>query len=169
MAQVKDVFAQFFRLIVTQTAANTISFSSELGFGLPVLTNQVIVLHKLIYGIPAAEVAKLTANGDEIQLGLCNSNSISSLAFNLSELYDRCTVSTHLGAAGQFILNTDIVHDFSGLPGGGLLIPATSVYLGADSTGLATAGTFELRGLFTFKTLKANEYLELAQRLKVLT
>jgi len=62
---------------------------------------------------------------------------------------------------GQGLHQLPFVRDFSGLPGGGLIIAPRPLFVAVKGNSLATAVTASLRAYFTVINLSADEYLEL--------
>lgn len=164
-----DQYSQIGYIAVTQSAANTLTFNG-ISIMTSFLSNSAMILHELIYQIGPNDYALMTAAADVIYVGMTGSDTMTSLALNDPEVYDlRFVHRFDMGAAatGQ-VIKEPVVTDFTNLPGGGVLVPADRIYGFVDSTGLASAITVEMRFRFTVLELSANEYLELAQSLRVL-
>lgn len=167
MAKLKDIFSQLFRLTVLQSAANTLTFGASLNFGIPIVSETVIIIHRLEFSIALATLALMTADADAITLGLVTKNTLTAMTTDQIEVIDLLQYERRMTTSGSYHTILPIVHDFSSLPGGGLLIVPQDLFLGMDSTGLASAGTAFVRCHYTFRTLSQSEYLEIAQKLKV--
>jgi len=171
MAKKKDEYPQFMRLSVTQSAANSTTFS-QLSLGLTMFEYAGIVINKIEYTISKATLALMTADQDSIDVAVTGSNSLTSLANNQPEVYDSLNLQRQdLGAAsfvGPGLLKFPWQHDFAGWPGGGMLVPAQDLYLAMGSAGLGSAGTAYIRLWFRMISLSSADYLEIVQRLRVL-
>lgn len=166
-----DVFAQLMKLSVTQSAANTLTFS-QLAMGSGVFEYVGLIIERIEYTIAGATAELMTATLDTIGVALTGSDSLTALGTEQPEIYDKIQITRlDQGAtpADRFMYIRPTIHDFTGLSGGGLLVPAQDLYIAMESAGLASAGTAEVRVYYRFKELQAAEYLELVQRLRVLS
>jgi hypothetical protein len=146
------------------TGANTLTFD-EIDVGVNIFDKAALILSRLEYDPAAASLQDLDDDGDQIVMGLTASNNISSLSPNQAEVIDRVMVlEIEQGTPANFVHFTNpIVHDFSGLPGGGLLIPPKPLYLAAYSSGMTVAGVVDIRMYFRILRLEASQYLELLE------
>lgn len=163
----KDQFAQFMSMGVTMSAANTLTFSS-VAVGTSIFDYAAFLLHRVEYKLSQASLGELTAATDFVTIAVTGSNSVADI-FDTSrpDVYDMVSVAPST-TTGQ-IIEMPFIHDFSDLPGGGLLVPAQDMFIGMQSAGFAAAGVATLRLYYTIKGLDASDYIELAQRLRVLS
>ena len=169
MAKIKDIFAQFFYMAVTQSAANTLTFA-QLGIGVSLFDYAGLLLHRIEYSPTRATLQNVVAATDELTVAITGSDKIASLTADQPEVYDRITYNvSEVTAVGVYPNQQPVVHNFSELPGGGILVPAQNLYIACESTGFAAAGVVEARIYYTVKELVATDYLELVQRLRVLS
>lgn len=172
MAKQSDKFTQFLYLSVDQAATNTIAFS-QLSLGLSFFDYAGLIITRIEYDVALGALTYLTANADELFVGLTGSDSIDDLTPNRPEVYDlmrlKVLVSGTPATAGW--MKFPIVHDFSAHPGGGILVPAQDLYLGIDSAGFGnyTNVSASARVWYMVTKLAAADYLEIAQRLRVLS
>lgn len=168
----KDLWAQFIKMSATCSAANTLTFS-QVSIGGAFFEYAGFVLHRAEYTFNAGPLDQMTATQDNVQAAITGSDNIASLDLSYSELYDLVILNKiDAGAAANnttFVFQKPIVHDFTGFPGGGMLVPAQDIFLGVDSSGLAGAAGVTARLWYTIKQLNAQDYFELVQRLRVLT
>jgi len=164
-----DQYSQIGYISVTQSAANTLTFNG-ISIMTSFLSNSAMILHEVLYQVGPNDVALMTATQDAIYVGVTGADNITTVLLNDPEVYDMRYIHRHdMGAAASGALITGpIITDFTDMPGGGVLVPADRIYGFVDSTGLASAITVEMRFRFTILELSAQEYLELAQALRVL-
>ena len=170
MAKLPDKYAQFFYMSVTMSAANTLTFA-KLGVGVSLFDYAAFLLERIEYQPTRAAVQEIQAQTDEMVIAITGSDGIASLEGDKPEVYDKLTMSGHLiGAAANLDTNIlPIVHHFTSLPGGGLLVPAQDLFIAMQTTGFANAQGSECRVYYTVIELQATDFLELVQRLRVLS
>lgn len=163
-----DKYAQKLFLDVTMSAANTLTFSGATissGVGM----SEALLLHRINY-YPEGINDEMAQESDIVKMGLCGSQDLDSMSVNQPQVYDSKTVHLiYLDNTGFEIQYSPLVTDFSNLPGGGLLVPADRLYLGMDTEGFAAADAMSAVIYFTLVTLAPQDYIELAQSLRVLT
>jgi len=169
MPQAKEQFAQLGYVTVTESAANTLTFNGLSVFS-NVLTQRGMVIHRVEYNLPAATLLELGANAEAVAFGLSGANTITTIALDDAEVYDynQMRVTSFGVAANSIVQVGQVIKDFSQQPGGGKLVPADRIYAWAKGTGLANPIEVNARFDFTILELSAQEYLELAQALRVL-
>lgn len=165
----KDQFAQIGYLSVTETAANTLTFANLSVFS-NVLSNQAIILHKIMYYLPVASLQELAAASDRLRFGIAGSDSMTTPTIDDAEVYDYQEICwLTFGTAGNAVIQEMVVEqDYNNMPGGGLLVPADRIFLFAMGQSLSSATTVQVRFFFTLKSLSPQDYLELAQSMRVL-
>lgn len=169
MAKQKDIYPQFLDMSVTMSAANTLTFSG-VSLGLSVFEYAALILNRIEFQPNKASWQELAAQADYIYLAVTGSNTLVNLNTDQPEVFDYIQIYHHtVGTAGNYTLPMNpIVHDFGDFPGGGMLVPASQFYLGMFTGGFAAAGGGSVRCWYRVITLQAADYLELAQRLRVL-
>ena len=170
MAKMKDSYDQFMYLNVTMSAANTLTFS-EVSLGLSLFDYAGLIISRIEYFPDDATIEELAAANDSFRIALTSSNSITSLSQNQPQLYDLVQYAVNTtGTAGNLQqYETPLVHDFTGMSGGGILVPAQNMYIAADSDSLTSAGIASMRVYFRVLQLQAADFVELVQRLRVLS
>ena len=170
MAKVKDLFSQFFYMSVTQSAANTLTFA-KLGIGVSLFDYAGLLIQRIEYTFARAGLQAVVAQADELASAITGSDSLNSLTGDKPEVYDKVVINAVVdGTPATLLQNTaPVVHDFTSLQGGGLLVPAQDIYIACESAGLAAAAVVEARVYYTVRELVATDYLELVQRLRVLS
>lgn len=166
----KDEWAQIGYIEVVESAANTLTFNGLSVFS-NILTPKGLIIHRVIYNIPSASQILLAASADYIMFGLAGDDSLLAIHLDEARVYDYRTVMRidYGVAASGNQLDGQFVTDFSSLPGGGLLVPADRIYAYVAGVSLANPVTMQFRFYFTVQDLTAQQYIELAQSLRVLT
>lgn len=165
-----DQFAQIGYITVTQTAANTLTFAGLSVFS-NVLGSKGMIIHSAEYVFGNSNgYALMVGSGDILACGLSGDDGLASVDLDDPQVYDYNSLLylPYGTPADHEIFKNPIVRDWSSFPGGGLLVPADRLYLFCDSLSVASAATVQCRFRFTLIELAAQEYLELAQSLRVL-
>jgi len=169
---VKDRFPQFMKLKVTQSSANTLTFS-QISLGGPVFQYAGIIINRIEYSITAATLELMTVTEDFCQLAITGSDSIATLGTDQPEVYDEFYITKlDQGAIANNspkLIVRNWVKDYSTFPEGGCLVPLQDIYLAMASGGLASPGVAGARLWYQIIELTAQDYIEIAQRLRVLS
>jgi len=169
-AKMQDQFDQFMVFDTTQSAADTLTFS-QISLGLNIFSYGALILSRIEYSISRPSMVLISAEDDYLEVAITGSDTIDDLSIAKPEVYDRISVNIHHQGtpATAELVYKPIVKDFSTMNGGGLLVPAQDTYLGVDSGSLGTAATASARVYYRVIELDASDYIELAQRLRVLS
>lgn len=169
-AQKADKFANIANLIVTETAANTLTFE-QLQTGAGVFEKVALLIHRIEYVLTTAVLNLLLANDDLLEVAWCTSNQITGLAKDKAEVIDQLVVDGILSgtSANRSHYFMPVVHDFSNLPGGGIIYPAPNIYLAIEGTSLASAAFCRSCMYFSYVTLAGEDFWELVQATRALT
>lgn len=130
-----------------------------------------LVLHRLEYWYPRTVIAALGGVGEFIYGGVGVANTMTAPGPDDAEVVDMFEMDADiLGAvvSKQFVMQP-IVHDYSLVPGGGLLVPADRLFLFAMSGGLAATLVLECRFYYTPVELSAEDYWQLVEARHLLT
>jgi hypothetical protein len=148
--------------VVTESAANTLTFA-QIQTNVSTFDKIAWVVHSLEWYIPVAELNKLAAADDIIQLALVASSSISSLLLNNPGVIDLFEISLSFATSVGFARREQpYVRSFATLPSGGIIISPAPIYLAVKGTSLATAlVNMACRIYYTTREMSADEYLEL--------
>lgn len=162
--QIIDVYPNRIVERLTMSAANVITFQ-PIRFGTGLFSGVALVIHRVEYHLTLGTVDQLVADSDEVEFGLTNRDDLSALtALNLNILDVNALHSKIVGAVvSLWIFEKPMTKDFSTLPGQGLIIPTTPLYLAMDSVGLASAGIMDVVIYYTFKQMSDSDYIELVQ------
>lgn len=154
---------------MTESAANTLTMGGLSVFS-NVLSQKGMVLHDIAYQIAYASLSVLAADLDGLTFGLAGDDDMTSVALDDPEVYDfqQLKVVAYGAPANAHIYSNPIRRDLAGLPGGGMLVPADRLFLFVQGVNLASACTVSCRFRFTIIDLSAQDYLELAQAMRVL-
>lgn len=156
-----DEFANKFYGTVTESAANTLTFS-EIPTQVNTFQKVGWVIHKLEWYIPYATLALMVDTADGMQLALTSSNKATALALSDPIVIDLLEITQLLrSAVGYNYFQFPFIRDFTSMPGGGLIVAPRPLFVAAKGVGLATVGTYAVRGHFTARELSAEEYIEL--------
>lgn len=163
-AQGSDVYSNVIKKAVTMSAANTLTFE-EIEIGLNLFDKVGLVIHRVAYEVGRASYLLLEGEGDDIAMAITLSNSVSSISPTERSTvdYERYQSIAYGTPANAETKKMPEIHDLSGLPGGGLLIPPKPLYLAMTSTSLASACTGTVNIYFTIKQLKDADYFELLE------
>lgn len=166
----KDMYAQIAYIVNVESAANTLSFQALSVFS-NILTPKGLLIERVEHYISPVDYNKILDESDSIVFGLCGDSSMSTVSLADAQVYDynRIGEADHGTPANAELLFIPVVNDYTTLSGGGRLVPADRIYSFIQGVSLASAVTVETRFHFRMLDLSAQEYLELAQALRVLT
>lgn len=169
-AQIKDVYPQFMFLTVTMSAADTLTFG-QVAIGASIFEYAGLIVNRIEYSFSRASWHELNAETDVMWGAICGSDSITDLDLDNPQVYDQIEVFPNISGTPANMIDEvqPVVHDFSSFEGGGLLLPAQDLYVGMSSSGFVAAGALSARVWYRVKALEAADYIELAQRLRVLS
>lgn len=168
----KDEFSQIGYIQVVESGANTLTFN-----GLSVFSNILepkgLVIHQIEYDLDENQRNLVIANADSIVYGLTGADDLTAISLDDAQVYDMgrimgYTIATAAGTSWEDRFSP-FIRDFTDLPGGGRLVPADRIYGFVLGGSLAGPVTLNVRFHFTIMDLTAQQYLELAQALRVLT
>jgi hypothetical protein len=167
---VTDNFANLANLAITESAANTLTFE-ELKTGAGVFEKMAMVIHRIEYETTVSVLALLAAGDDELEVAWVTSDQITGLAKDKAQVIDRLRVMPFWkgSPASATVEYFPLVHDFSTLPSGGIIVPATDLYLACKGTSVASASYWRSSIYFTYRSLKAEEYWELVEATRALS
>lgn len=163
-AKQQDKFTNILHERVTMSAANTLTFS-EIDVGLNIFDKVGLIIQRIEY-VPEDNIfdTEMTADGDKINFGICADSGITTLNVN-----ERAVIDTHSEyyiletAVGFRYVTIPIVHNFSQLPGGGILVSPRPLYLAATSGGFANPVVVDMRMYFTVMKMTPESYFELLE------
>ncbi len=166
-----DKFANIAHLSVTESAAGTLAFA-QLAMANTLMSERfAMVIHRAEVTISNPH-SQFNASGDTASYGLALSDRITNIT-DLSQpelLFFGQTTRIDIGtAASGFFYERPQIFDFTDLPGGGLLVPADRLYIGALGTSLVAVLTVSMRLYYTVMPLETSDYWELIEARRVMT
>lgn len=161
---VKDIYSNRAFETVTMSAANTLTFE-QIQFGVGLFQGTALILNRIEWFPLGATILELVAVADHLEFALTNRDDLANLnPTNQSVLVRKRIQAVMVGAVVSLEhIVTPLVSDLSGLPGGGLILPANPLYIGALTAGYANAAIVRAVLYFQFKQLTDAEYIELLQ------
>lgn len=156
-------------LSVTESAANTLTFD-KLETGLSVYDKIGWIIARVEWKLSSGTYALFNGTGDTLTMALSMSNNLTSLAQTDPALItQRNFVRLDFGtAANASIFENIYVDDFSGLPGGGLLILPNPLYIALLGSGLTAAANVTARIFFQPITMTGDDFTNLVQARQLL-
>lgn len=165
-----DQWSSLFSISVTESAANTLTFK-KLETGVSV-TEKVAWIISRIEWFTSTLATVFDTTSDKLDMALVASNSVS----DISDLTNPAVIALleilrqdYGTAASGGIALRPFITDFTNIPGGGLLVPPTPLYLATKGTGLASASNTTIRGYYTAITLSVDEYWGLVQARRIIS
>lgn len=162
-------YASSATVTVIESAANTLTFE-KLEAGISIYDHVGWVLTRVEWRPRVAAYQQFNGSGDALQMALTMSNALAALSDSDPSTYAMKTIARlDLGtAASGAIFPTSLVDDFSGLPGGGLLVLPSPLYLGVAGSGLAAATTVTVKMYFKSIDMTQDDYFNLVQARQLL-
>jgi len=170
-ASTTDKFANIAFLSVTESAANTLTFS-QLQLANNLLSEKAaIIIHRAEFLlIPLVTI--FNSSGDNLKIALTLTDRITDIG-DLSQpeiLFAEKFSRDDLGAAASGLyLRQPFIRDFTELPGGGIIVPADRLYIGAQGNGCAAAAYATMRLYYTVMPLQVTDYWELIEARRIMT
>lgn len=159
----KDKFANVAIVTATESAANTLTFV-KLEMGTSLFDRVAMIIHRVEWYFQDA-VGLLVGDGDRINMSITNTNTLTSIGADQEGVLVRQMLRrTNAGTPATVIMTEDpTVNDFTTLPGDGVIMLPSPLYVGIQGASLASAATVYARILFTFMEMKNEDYFELMQ------
>jgi len=160
---VAEKFSNMAYITVTETAANTLTFS-KLETGIAPFEKRGWILARLEYFISVSS-GDFAADADACRYGLSASNSISDVGIGENAVIDYNLLKrVDFGAAATgLLIEKPQVKDLSTIPGGGILIAPNPIYIFAYGSNAPNAFTVSCRIYYVSVDLKADEFWELVE------
>lgn len=170
MAKVKDQYSQFMSFGITMSAANTLTYA-QIGIGAALFDYAAFLVQRVEYNLARASYDELIASSDAAHVAIAGNSAVSDIyTTNNPAVYDRKSWFPIVSSTGWANMeHAPAVNDFSTYPGGGLLVPAQDIFVYMQTSGFAAAGAAIGRIVYRVIELQATEYIELVQRLRVLS
>lgn len=165
-----DEFANYAILSVTESAANTLTFK-KLETGISLSEKVAWIINRVEYIVASISAAIFNADTDTMTWGLSLSNSFAAPAFSEDTIIDYnllARLDLGVAASGGWLL-VPFLKDFSRLPGGGLLVPPTPLYLWAKGSGLTAANIVTARIHYQLMSMSTDQYWQLVEARRVIS
>jgi len=148
----------------TETAANTISFE-KLEAGLSIYDKIGWVINRIEWRLSNATLGYFNSTGDQLKMAISNSNTPTTIVEDDPRYYaistwNRVDFGTAASASLEDYRHVD---DFSGLPGGGILVLPSPLYCAIQGSGLSTASQGFIRLYFSPIEMAQDDYFSLVQ------
>ena len=153
MAGIKDRYANKAYISVTESGANTLTFS-EIQTGMAMFEKVAWLIHRIEWWIGDVARQELTAVTDFLTMALVGNNTMASLSLGDQAVYD--------------IIRLGVVDMGVAASGGGLIIAPRPLYAAVQAGGFAAAAIVSARIYFTYLELKAEEYWELVEATRMI-
>lgn len=152
---------------VTETAANTLTFS-QVNTGIQAFSRMAWIIHRVDWYWGAKD--DLGANADQMEGALCSSNKFTEISLEDPSIFDYVLWGYKIQGtpAAAMLWHEPIVHDYSSQPGGGIIVPGFPLFIAAQGTSLANPQHITARVWYTLLELKADEYIELVETLRMI-
>lgn len=158
----KDVFSNRTQVEVVMSAANTLTFQ-QVRFAVGTFQGVALILNRIEMSPAGAAIDEIVAAADNLQMAITTRDDLTAInPTNLSVMYVKNIESP---GANVEVFELPLVGDFTGLPGGGLLMPANPIFLAVLTGGFVAAATVRFTLYYQFKELSKDENLELIQTL----
>lgn len=163
----KDLYTNRAWFDVTESAANTLTFS-EVNTGVQAFSRMAWVINRIDWH--CGNVSELIASADRIKGAITSSNKVSSLDLEDPSIIAFLElITTVRSAVGSDPYIEPLVFDYSGLPGGGLIVPGYPLFIAVEGTSLTNPVHLSARVYFQILELKADEYIELVEATRMIT
>jgi hypothetical protein len=169
-----DVFANYASITCTETAPNTLTYK-KLETGISTFDKLAWIINRIDYDLRGILVAQFNGDGDEEYVAITAGNSLTTLMSGKMQtdptvIHGLTMGRSDLGAAATGMFNImPKTFNFADLPGGGIIIPPTSIFLAVQGSGLVAAATVYCRIYYTIRELKAEDYWELVEARRVIS
>lgn len=169
----KSIAGEYVSLAIltgVESAANTLTFE-KLESGISIYDHVGWVLSRVEWRLTGGTLALFNGTGDALSSALLMSDKPTSLVDDDPAIYvKRAWTRLDFGtAANARIESTTWVDDYSNLPGGGLLVLPTPLYLGLQGSGLTGAATVYAKLFFKSIDMSNEDYFNLVQARQLLT
>lgn len=169
----KDQFANIAVISCTESAADTLTYK-KLETGIAMFEKVAWVISRIEYFMHNLDVTLHNATGDLTMVALTVSNALTTLGsgnieINPMVLHGVQFKRMDLGASATGVEQImPVVYDFSALPGGGIIVPPTALFLAVQGSSEASAAIVFARIYYTVLQLKPEDYWELVEARRII-
>lgn len=160
-----NIAATYFAAAVADTARFV-----KFDFPFSIMDKVGLLLNRIEYIIGAQNF--LDTSGDWAIAGLCCAATVADCEDTRDPLIvdqHRVTRYDHGTAGSAILVNEPFMKDFSGLPGGGILVPPNPFYAFLDSNGAGGLLTVRIRVYYQYMELATEDYWQLVESRRVVT
>jgi len=169
----EDEFSNVACITVTESAANTLTYK-KLEAGISITDKVAWLISRIEYHTLTSLAGAFNADGAQLHVGmsvyngLTTQQSVGSIAD--PSMIDRVWLEeVYFGAAASgFLFQRPLIHDFSDLPGGGIIVPPTPIYGWAQGNALTVATDTVIRFHYTLLKLGTEQYWQLVEARRVI-
>ena len=168
-SKMADKYANIAATYFAATVADTARFV-KFDFPFSVLDKVGLLINRIEYIIGALNF--LDASGEWAIAGLCCAATVADCEDTRDPLIvdqHRITRYDHGAAASSHFMTEPFMKDFSGLPGGGILVPPNPFYAFLDSSGAGGLLTVRIRVYYQYQELAVEDYWQLVESRRVVT
>lgn len=164
-----DEFTAKVVVSITQDTANTLKYT-KIETGVSIYDSVGWVLVRADYRLGTATVGHFNGTSDRLTCALVSSSIPTAISDDDPALYDLQTWqrSDFGTAASGFLHDMLASHDFSTMPGGGLLMLPNPLYVAIESSGLADVAQCIITVYFKQVQLSPPDYTNLIQARQLL-
>ena len=158
---VKGTYADKFYATVTESAAGTLTFG-EIRTNINRGSSVGWILHRIEWMVGLANWNALADASDAIHFALTASDKITTLDMSDPGVIDWMEVTKKMSTDVGFQTHVDpTIRDFANMPGGGILIYPSPLFVAVQGVSIATARTAVCRGYYTQIDLSDKDFIDL--------
>jgi hypothetical protein len=160
-----DKFANMLSMAVNESAATTITFR-KVESGISLFDKVGWIVHRMEYYFPTPTAAGFPDDGDRVTCGLVVRNDLTHIddITNLSVVdWAQFRKFEEGTPAVSSWLHWPTVHDFTGLPSGGILVAPNPLYMAIEGENIGGAQYCFVRIFYSVMDMKGDDYYELLQ------
>jgi hypothetical protein len=161
-----DIYSNIVAVQALQTVIDAYT-TAEVQIGVSLFDKVGLLLHKVEYDLWVSSMAQLRDVSNLYQVGLVSSTNVNGGNFTMlnPDVIDTLILIPVQDEAptARIVYQSPVTRDFTGLPGGGILIAPRPLYVALDTNGFSAVAATIARITFSLVSLSDAEYLELLQ------
>jgi hypothetical protein len=161
-----DIYSNIIGVQVLQTVIDQFT-TAEIQIGVSLFDKVGLLLHRIEYDLWVSGMGQLRDVSNLYQVGLVSSSNVNGDNFTMlnPDVIDTFILIPvqDVAPTARIVYQSPIIRDFTGLPGGGILIAPRPLYAALDTNGFSSVSATIARISFTLVPLSDAEYLELLQ------
>ncbi len=160
----KDKYANKIVVKCTQASLDTLAFAS-FNLGISAFDRVGLILHKIGWSLDDTGWAELVAASDNIEGAIVTSDQVATITADLRQIVAKHDwIAGLVGVGANFRVDEQPKwDDFTGLPGKGMLVPPSPLYLAVMTAGNASVRTVYANIWFSIVELADADYFELLE------